>query len=152
MVLQRLDYDSHWYQQSLALREQVLLLPLGRKLDAHDLAGEAQQWHLALVQDQDILACLVIKPEQRPLAKLRQMAVQPAMQGQGLGQRLVLAVEQWLISQGFDQVKLDARLTALGFYQRLGYESQGKPFEQVGIPHVLMNKRLVRDDAQPGLV
>ncbi|WP_051525379.1 GNAT family N-acetyltransferase [Methylobacillus glycogenes] len=130
MLLQRLDYDSHWYQQSLALREQVLRLPLGRKLDAHDLAGEAQQWHLALVHDQNILACLVIKPEQRPLAKLRQMAVQPAMQGQGLGQRLVLAVEQWLISQGFDQIKLDARLTALAFISAWAMSRRASPLSR----------------------
>lgn len=152
MALQLLDYGSHWYQQSLALREQVLRLPLGRTLDAQDVAGEAQQWHLGLVQHEALLACLVIRPELQPLAKLRQMAVQPALQGQGLGKRLVLTVEQWLIARDFDQIKLDARLTALGFYQSLGYQALGSPFEQVGIPHVLMNKRLVRDDVPPALV
>lgn len=152
MTLQVLTYGSGLYQQSLALREQVLRLPLGLKLGAEDLAGEDQQWHLGLVQQEQLLACLVIRPEQQPLAKLRQMAVQPGLQGQGLGKRLIVAVEQWLLCRDFEEVKLDARLSALGFYQRLGYQSQGSPFQQVGIPHVLMNKRLVRDDAQPGLV
>lgn len=152
MALQILPYGSECYQHSLILREQVLRLPLGRKLDAQDLAGEAQQWHLGLVEHEVLLACVVIRPERSPLAKLRQMAVQPAAQGKGLGKRLLLAVEQWLIARGFNEITLDARLSALGFYQRLDYQPQGQPFEQVGIPHVLMTKRLVMGDEHTGLV
>lgn len=128
-------YGSDLYRQSLHLREQVLRVPLGLTLSASDMAGEDQQKHFGIVEQHALLACLVIKAGQQPLAKLRQMAVAPAMQGRGLGRLLVDAAELWLRQAGFDQVVLDARETAIGFYQSLGYRVDGPVFQQVGIPH-----------------
>lgn len=52
------------------------------------------------------------------------------------------AAELWLRQAGFDQVVLDARETAIGFYQSLGYRVDGPVFQQVGIPHRCMHKLL----------
>lgn len=135
-------YDSDLYRESLHLREQVLRAPLGLTLSASDTAGKHQQRHFGIVQQHTLLACLVVKTGQQPVAKLRQMAVAPVMQGQGLGKMLVDATELWLRQARFDQVELNARETAMGFYQSLGYRADGPVFQQVGIPHRCMHKRL----------
>ncbi|MCB5190838.1 GNAT family N-acetyltransferase [Methylobacillus arboreus] len=142
MIFSEIRHASDLYDKSLRLREQVLRMPLGLTLSAADLADEAQQWHFGLVEQGDLLAFLVVKPAQKPLAKLRQMAVAPAMQGRGLGRVLVNATEQFLRQRGFDEVMLDARETAIGFYQALGYCVDGDVFQQVGIPHRCMRKSL----------
>ena len=38
---------------------------------------------------------------------------------------------------------LHAREAAVPFYERLGYLSEGEPFDEVGLPHRAMRKRLV---------
>ena len=37
---------------------------------------------------------------------------------------------------------MHARMTAVGFYAKLGYTRVGDGFTEVGIPHVKMEKRL----------
>lgn len=46
--------------------------------------------------------------------------------------------------RGADQIVLAAQLTACGFYKRLGYTEEGAVFDDAGIPHVTMRKKLRR--------
>lgn len=39
-------------------------------------------------------------------------------------------------------LELNAQATAIGLYEQLGFEQTGEPFEEVGIKHVKMVKRL----------
>ena len=43
---------------------------------------------------------------------------------------------------GYEEIVLHARETALGFYQKLGYETEGDSFTEVGLPHSAMRKKL----------
>lgn len=54
------------------------------------------------------------------------LAVAPDHRGEGLGRALVEAAERWLAARGVPKVQLMVRAgneAALGFYDRLGYES-----------------------------
>ena len=53
---------------------------------------------------------------------LEELAVGEAGQGTGLGRRLVAACEDWLRSEGVETVFVSSLETAVGFYERLGYE------------------------------
>jgi uncharacterized damage-inducible protein DinB/GNAT superfamily N-acetyltransferase len=64
----------------------------------------------------------------RDTAHFDQFAVHPALQGQGLGRRLVAACERWALQRGYRRMALDvaepaAELRAL--YARLGYADVG---------------------------
>jgi len=140
----RIALGSVLHEQSLQLRERVLRAPLGLRLSETDLRGEEAQWHFALSDDQEALqACVLAVPLGEGAFKLRQMAVRPDLQGQGLGRTLLLAVEALLLAEGARSIVLHARVSAATFYQKLGYEVQGEDFEEVGIPHRKMSKRLV---------
>jgi predicted GNAT family N-acyltransferase len=43
---------------------------------------------------------------------------------------------------GYKKLCMHARQTAVGFYQKLGYSISGEPFEEVTIPHYIMEKVL----------
>ena len=45
---------------------------------------------------------------------------------------------------GHPLIKLSAQLHARGFYERCGYTAHGDIYDDVGIPHIDMEKRLVR--------
>ncbi|MCB1648497.1 MAG: GNAT family N-acetyltransferase [Gammaproteobacteria bacterium] len=144
--LKELVFSSPKYEQMLVLRNRVLRHPLGRKLDEEDLAGEENQFLFALFSqaDEEMLACVCVRKICSTVYKLRQMAVTESLQGRGLGRRLVREVEHVLAGRGGDSVELHARSTAVGFYEKLGYQCVGEIFSEVGIPHIKMQKRLQR--------
>ncbi|MBE7211036.1 MAG: GNAT family N-acetyltransferase [Gluconacetobacter diazotrophicus] len=128
----------------VALRREVLRWPLGLEFDAGELAAEALQRHLAVRVDGVLAGTLLVAPPPAAAGegKLRQMAVAPAWSGRGLGRMLLDAGERELRRLGAASGRLHARRTAEGFYARHGWKAEGDGFSEVGVPHVLMRKRL----------
>ena len=85
----------------------------------------------------------MIVPLSSDLAKLRQMAVHENYQRQGLGSSLIRQIEPALQQRGFQNIELNAREEAVNFYQRLGYQTAGDRFMEVGIGHWKMRRQLV---------
>lgn len=142
MIVVAVGYDSDFYRQCLKLRDRVLRQPLGLGLSDEDLLGEDSQYHYAIVLGQRVLACVILKPQDERVISLRQMAVEPEYQGQGLGQRLVRVAENHSRAAGYKQLQMDARREAEGFYKKLEYETEGDMYLKVGIEHVKMKKLL----------
>ncbi|WP_431924177.1 GNAT family N-acetyltransferase [Amycolatopsis tucumanensis] len=59
--------------------------------------------------------------------------------GRGLAARLMTAA---LISVGDADSVLDAQTYARGFYEKFGYVAEGEEFDEDGIPHITMRRRL----------
>jgi predicted GNAT family N-acyltransferase len=79
----------------------------------------------------------------RPLARapwqLRGMATDAAVRGSGAGRLLVVEGLARVGDRGGDLVWCDARVTAAGFYERMGFAVVTGEFEKPGIgPHVGM--------------
>lgn len=76
--------------------------------------------------------------------RLRQVAVHPGAWGTGIGRALVTELERVAISEGSSEVVLNARDSAIGFYERLGYRVDGDLFvsEMTRLPHHPMKKSL----------
>lgn len=134
---------SPGWREMVALRTQVLRAPLALSYSDAQLASEADQLHLALWLG-PLLAgtLLVVPPDVAGDGKLRQMAIRPGLQHGGLGTLLVRRGEDELRRRQATGVRLSARVTAIGFYQRLGYVAEGEPFLEVTLPHRLMRRRL----------
>jgi len=77
-----------------------------------------------------------------PAARLRGMAVDPARQGEGLGAAVVKEALRRLAAAGVELCWANARLRALGFYERLGFTPEGEVFESIGLPHRLVVRRV----------
>jgi predicted N-acetyltransferase YhbS len=137
-VLTLVPFGSELYRQTLAFRDKHLRRPLGLAQSDADLAGEDAQIHIAWVMHGQVEGTVVLKPARDGVVKLRQMAVGPALQGQGIGCRLVRFAEAAARERGFARVEMHARVTARPFYERLGYEAFGPEFEEVTVPHIAM--------------
>ncbi len=116
--------------------------PLGLDFTSEELQTEAGQTHLAAFREKELLGCLVIVWAPLDVAKMRQVAVSPAGQGQGVGRVLVRHSEVLAAARSSREMVLHARETAVGFYLRLGYEVEGEPFEEVGLSHRRMRKTI----------
>ncbi len=137
-----IDYGSAEYALELKLRSQVLREPLGLQLTKKDLSQDQSNIHLAAFSGDRLVGCLLLKPEPSACAKMRQVAIDPGFQGQGIGKMLVHHCEQVARESKFAEIVLNARESAVPFYLSLGYQVEGESFEEVGIPHFKMRKKI----------
>jgi len=135
-------HGSHEYDETIQLRYKILRQPLGLSFTSEQLAAESADFHLAAYDNQTLIACLVLTPIDSAVVKMRQVAVDEGLQGRGIGRALVEFSEQVARENGFRQMILSARETAVPFYLRLNYEVTGEPYEEVTIPHRKMMKSL----------
>jgi len=138
LICRQLEFDSPEYDASLRLREDVLRKPLGMKLRLQDQRGEQTQLHFGAFEDGKLIGVIILVPEDKPNAKLRQMAIAPAQQGKGVGALLLKQVHAFAKANGYSTLTLNARETARAFYAQNGYAPFGEPFTEVGIPHIAM--------------
>jgi predicted GNAT family N-acyltransferase len=75
-------------------------------------------------------------------AKIGRMAVLAEHRGAGYGAAILEALEREARRQGVRDARLSAQLHAAAFYERAGYAREGAVYDEVGIPHVAMRKRL----------
>lgn len=74
--------------------------------------------------------------------QIRGMAVLEQYQKSGFGKMLILYSEAFLNTQKVDLIWFNARVEAVGFYEKMGYQKTGKIFEipDVG-EHIVMFKK-----------
>jgi predicted GNAT family N-acyltransferase len=76
------------------------------------------------------------------VARIGRMAVKKQMRGSDLGQRVLHALMNAAKERGDTQVLLHAQCSAEGFYKRSGFEPHGAIFEEAGIAHIEMVRKL----------
>ncbi len=77
-------------------------------------------------------------PHAPGVAKVGRMAVHAGLRGNGLGRQVLQGLVDSARQAGCQQVLLHAQASAVGFYQRLGYQAVGAAFEEAGIQHQAM--------------
>jgi GNAT superfamily N-acetyltransferase len=84
--------------------------------------------------------------------QLRYMATDFDVQGRGYGARVLAVAEEELRELGVEQLWANGRDTALGFYENVGWrrmEDSEHLSPETMLPHTVIFKRLVGDDATP---
>lgn len=134
---------------ALAIREIVFIeeqsVPESLERDADD----AQAFHvLAMEKGHAIgtgrLVTMDKAPEGEPgtWGRVGRMAVLQSHRKGGIGSRLLAALEGEAKRRGFAGILLHAQVSAMEFYKRHGYVAHGAIFEEAGMPHLEMQKKL----------
>jgi YbgC/YbaW family acyl-CoA thioester hydrolase len=76
------------------------------------------------------------------VARIGRMAVKKPMRGSDLGHRVLHALMDAAKNRGDAQVVLHAQCSAEGFYKRAGFVPHGAIFEEAGIAHIEMVRKL----------
>lgn len=149
--IRRITVDHPLYAQECALREDVLLRPIGFDMMRYrrEFPGlEERMEHFVAVSPQQgrdrVIGCAALVPDQPPTgrARLTQMTVDPQRQGEGIGRRLVVAVESRAFGElGLTELFCHVQVVAKGFFESLGWEAEGEVFTEAGVPHRKMVMR-----------
>lgn len=139
-----IDFGTPEYDEILALRYTVLRAPLDLEYNVSELRLEYKNLHLGVYDEQHrLLATAMLVPSMtESAAEMRQVAVWPAAQSKGVGRFLVEQFEQKARYLGFAKITLAARDTAVPFYEKLGYQTQGEAYKKIGINHLDMQKKI----------
>ncbi len=143
LEIRQIEFGTPEFDEAVWLRYEVLRRPLGLEFTPEQLAEEYNQIHLAAyAPDGRLLAYLNLTPVDADIVKMRQVVVAQAQQGSGVGTALVAESERLAAQLHFKKMSLHARQVAVPFYERLGYAIVGEPFEEVGILHFKMEKKM----------
>lgn len=141
--LRLIDHGLDLYDKMIELRLNVLLNPIGVPETYIEKEKEKDDFLIGAFSDDVLVGCCVLTPLNKDLIQLRQMAVLTAVQGKGVGVGIVEFAEQTAISNGYSILLMHARAVVVEFYKKCGYAIVGDEFEEVGIKHFKMQKRLV---------
>ena len=138
-----IKYNSPEYHQACQLRYRLFFaehnLPKNVVLDE----SHANYYHAAIIQDR-VIAYGQLVPHPNRIYQICQMVVEPSYQNQSLGKNILSTLIQIAKHQNAIVITLNARLTAVGFYQKLWFQTCGTKFPSTitGVPHIKMYKKL----------
>ncbi|WP_369137708.1 GNAT family N-acetyltransferase [Modestobacter versicolor] len=75
-------------------------------------------------------------------AVVGRMAADPAVRGRGHGGAVLAVLEREAVARRQREVELHAQVTARRFYERAGYTAVGAEYQEAGMAHVTMVRRL----------
>ncbi len=142
----RLEFVSYAWQrfaEVAQLRYDVLHAPFDvpPSDDWHD--DDPVSEHLVAIADDSSVVGYARLITRGAEAQIRQVAVAFDWQRTGVGSALVQALVSQALEHGARDVWLNARVPALGFYERLGFEAVSDVFAtgKTGLPHRRMEYR-----------
>jgi GNAT superfamily N-acetyltransferase len=142
MIVRTIVHDSEDYHKMIELRIKHLLEPIGVPASYINKVKEKDDILIGAFEGEQILGCCVLTPKDKGLIQLRQMVVNPEVQGRGIGADIVRFAEDIARENGFTTLMMHARNPAIKFYEKSGYTITGSEFFEVGIGHHRMEKRL----------
>lgn len=144
MALKLIDHGSPEYLNMVKLRDEVLRRPLGLHFSPEELENEKDDILIGAFEDDTMLGCCLLTRVDDQTVRLRQMAVRNEKQGMGIGRVLMQFAENIARDNRYRTLAMHARMNAVDFYRKLGYQIVGEPFEEVSIPHYLMEKDIAQ--------
>ena len=142
MALKIIDHGSPEYRQMVQLRDEILRKPLGLYFSHEELEREKENLLIGAFEDDKMLGCCMLIEEAPDTIRLRQMAVLNDIQGKGVGRALMQFAENLARDRGYGKITMHARKNAMGFYEKMGYKKVGEEFDEITIPHYVMEKEL----------
>jgi predicted GNAT family N-acyltransferase len=76
------------------------------------------------------------------IARIGRMAALQTVRGSGVGRAVLDALMRAARERGDREVRLHAQVSAQGFYARAGFAPVGEVFDEAGIAHIEMARRL----------
>lgn len=140
MLIIQSGNEAALIEQAKQVREIVFVQEQGidASLEYDDLDDMCT--HVVGLLDSEPVTTARLRPVDSTVGKVERVATIQAARGHGYGKEIMDEVERVAKRQGLVELRLGAQLTALPFYEKLGYEAFGDEFLDADIPHRMMRK------------
>jgi predicted GNAT family N-acyltransferase len=137
-----IEFASDLMRDAFDLRHEVFVDEQGvpRELEVDEFDPCAT--HLVAIRDDQVVGTLRML-DHGGAAKIGRVAVRAAARRTGIGTRLMDRAVAIALDRGFAEIIVHAQVAVAGFYRRLGYVEEGDLFDEAGIPHIAMRKKIV---------
>ena len=135
LSIEQIRHELTW-----RLRQQVLYPQ--QKLYEMELDEDANGIHFGAFLNND-LVCVVSLFRKDDDFQFRKFAVEPSLQKQGIGSKVLAYITEFVISEGGKRLWCNARVSAIPFYIKHGFSHTGQLFSnKEGIEYEILEKQL----------
>jgi predicted GNAT family N-acyltransferase len=138
----RVARDRDEIAAALVLREQVFCAEQGVALEADRDGLDDQAIHVMALDDGALVGTCRVVLEDPGVARFGRLCVRRDARGRGLARALLAEAEREATAVGARRMVLHAQTSALSLYRCAGYQAEGEPFDEEGIEHLRMARRL----------
>ncbi|MDJ0567589.1 MAG: GNAT family N-acetyltransferase [Pleurocapsa sp. MO_192.B19] len=148
-----IEPDSWEYHQACQLRYLVFYVEHGLPFEIVLKQQNTDSFHAVIVAQDNVVAYGRLTPNNNRIYCVSQMVVKPSHQRQNCGGQILstlidLAQQQGAITLRVPlriAIRLDARISAVGFYRKFGFKIIGTehPSPTTGIIHIEMRRELI---------
>jgi len=126
---------------ALTWRIRQLAMYPEKEITDMELPGDFDAMHFGLYHQYELTGVVSLFIDGKR-AQFRKMAILPSDQGKGFGFQLLQYLVDYCKSQGIKNLWCNARTSAIGFYEKIGFKSVDEPFEKNQLAYVKMQIEL----------
>ena len=132
--------------EAFLVRQEVFILEQGvpAELELDELDSSAA--HVLVYQDAHCIGTGRLVNLSAKQAQIGRMAVLAKFRGKGIGKLILQKLVDLAASQGAQDIILHSQVSAISFYEKLGFQAQGDVYDEAGIPHRNMMLTLANSD------
>ncbi len=125
------EASKHAYaiRQAVFIEEQRV--PQEMEIDEFDPIA----WHALAFQGTQCIATGRLVEIPQNAGQIGRMAVLRGFRGNGVGKAILMKLIDLAASQKMSSVRLHSQVSAIPFYEKVGFTVQGPVYEEAGIPH-----------------
>jgi predicted GNAT family N-acyltransferase len=142
MEIKTITHYSKDYWKCVRLRDKILREPINLMFSEEELYLEHDQIHVGVFENEKALGCFSLVPVSDKEIKMRQVCVDSDQQQKGIGEKMMKYCEEWAKENNYNEISCHARESAVRYYEKFGYKTEGKLFREVSLPHMKMKKSL----------
>lgn len=125
-------------ERLMAVRTTVFVMEQGIPLEIEQDEWDAKSIHVLLsINSKDVGTGRLL-----PTGYIGRVCVIKEFRGTGEGRKIMTALIEEAQKQGMNEVALSSQVQAADFYKSLGFEQVSEEYEEAGIPHIKMKKKL----------
>lgn len=110
-------------------------------IDIVKLPGDEHGLHLGIYENKNLISVVSVFKHDKTM-QFRKLATHKDWQRRGLATALLQQVERLAVQGKIKRLWCNARVTAIGLYEKMGMKTTGKAWQKSGLDYIIMEKNL----------
>ncbi len=128
----------------IAIRREAFVIGRGVPVEIELDGRDGELLHFCMYNKDKLISYLRAEDIGNGMMHIGRVATSADMRGKGYGRELFDFVFNYAKENGFEYVEVSAVHTAVGFYEKLGFVSEGEYYLETGVNHIYM-KKLIKE-------